>query len=196
MLTHQVDYLMHRLRGLNNKGYQYCEETIKQAPSYKEVRGRATLHLFISFSVSALYVILPFAIFFSIGFNSALIESSAFALCLIPSLVLTFYNLAKWSGWLSFVEEVNTQSYRFRRVKKAAANSRHSSFLIGIMTVISSFTSMQVHLLVNNGEVYVMAALLPAIVICSYLGGLATIRTAFMCIVSEDISRFKGEYEG
>lgn len=64
------------------------------------------------------------------------------------------------------------------------------------MTVISSFTSMQVHLLVNNGEVYVMAALLPAIVICSYLGGLATIRTAFMCIVSEDISRFKGEYEG
>lgn len=197
MLVHQVDFLMHRLRGLNNKGYRYCEIAVKEAPSYKDVIGKTTNLLLISFCTSSvLYGILPAAIFLSLTFSSDWIESLFFTMCIIPLLSLTFFHLAKWGAWLSFVEEVNTQSYRFRKIKKAAANSRNSFLLNGLITCISATVCMLVHQLVENGEVYILVALLSAYIICSYLSGLASIRTAFMIMASEDICRYKEDYEG
>lgn len=196
MFIHQIQILKKRLTGLNTVGQEYTEIALENAPSFAELNAPIYKNPIKEVIIQSILYSLPILSVAALNISSPVWKSLLFSITAAPPLIYGFLNLARWSSWESMKDEVKARTFNFDKLLRNAANStRMFAFALCFGSVITTLLTM-VYSYIENGMNFALLFILPFLFFSLYKGILTKVRTAYILHLSEDITRFKGDFDG
>lgn len=196
MFIHQIELLKKRLSGLNTRGKEYTELALENAPKFAELKAPIHKNPIREVIIQSTIYSIPIFGVAALNISSTLWQNLLFSISAAPPLVISFLNLARWSSWESLKDEVKARTFNFDRLLKHAANSSRMFKAAIVFSVMTTMFLTLVDTFIENGMNFALLFIIPLLFFSLYKGILTKVRTAYLLHLSEDITRFKGDYDG